>query len=163
METEAKNPTDTILHNIAAAVLEWQSLNTPETIRERVFELLDRHQKETAMRLLGFRWCHWNKHWLVDTTNGRDRNSFVNQTLAPSIQTACADWIQNMVPPALTPVQAKKAERAVKDYADDLFNSQLRERVQERLDHLLAERVEALVDDSALVGYIKAQDLINLT
>ena len=156
---EEQEPLAPLLNEINNAITAWQKENTPEKIRKKVTERLNKQVDDALMKILGFN-SSYQGGYTLDHCNGRSGQSLVGKQLDEILKVAVIDWISC----ATLPVLSKATMTALKKDAAQIYEREMRSNLREiaaRKASSDAEKVVAsLLPDNATDKYLKALKLI---
>lgn len=146
------------LPHMAAGVRKWREDNPPDSIRERVFNLLNKRQDEIILQLLGFELRYGKLQ--VDHCNGRAGESAAGDYLRRAQQDAVNDWLATISMPALTKTQIKNIQKdAQREYTRHL-NQLVRSMAVTKAEEDAKKLIEALASTHSADNYGKLYELI---
>lgn len=153
-------PIDKVLHHITTALEEWKQKQTPEVIKQQVFQKLDRGTEDILLKLLGFNRRNGDA-WEIDHCNGRQGNTAAGDYLRTCHEQAIKAWFEQVQKPVMTPALKKSLEAAYKkEYGYRILRS-LEDAAQERARNDAEELVDTLASSNNINNYLKTLKLLN--
>ncbi len=155
MESDQKK----LIPLITLILREWHEVNSPEAIREQIFERLNRSRDEILLKLLGFNKDSWGDSWSLDHCNGRSGNSIAGDYLKKVQQEAVDSWLATTCLPALSETQKKQIQSSFRSE----FFSTLKDEIQIAARNKAKKLALELVDKMTPIENIDAHlELLNV-
>jgi len=152
-------PIDEVLQHITTALEKWKQQQTPEVIKQQVFQKLDRGTEDILLKLLGFN-RRYGDGWEIDHCNGRQGNTAAGDYLRTCQEQAIKAWFEQIQMPIMTPALKKSLEAAYKkEYQYRILRS-LEDAAQERAHKDAEELVDTLASSNNINNYLKTLKLL---
>lgn len=154
-----EKPVDSILPYIAAAVAEWKVENSPEIVRQRVLESLNKQGEALTLKLLGFN-TNWSGKWEVDHCNGRGDESAVGDYFKKCQSAAIKEWLETMPMPSLTPAEKKALQKDWRYEYKQSLERAIRDGIQEQASADAAVLIKQMSQSGQIDNYLKTMALL---
>ena len=157
-----KNPVDGLLQHISKAVMDWESVNTPEEIKERTHSLLNKNCDEIVLKLLGFD-TRYGQGFQLDHCNGRSGNSIAGDYIRNLQGEAIKDWLGKVKMPTMSVALKKSFESSMREAYTQELRRHVYTLVQQKAEEDAEELLKQLTCTETQDNYIKALNLIKQT
>ena len=152
------NPVDEVVTHIHAALSDWKSKNTPETIKATVTKQLDKAADEVLYKLLGFDFRY--SKWDVDHCNGRSGESAAGDYLRKHKQTAIEEWFKSAELPPMSAALKKALQKEASEYYKHALMERVRVHATTQASNDAAAIIAALVPSKTIDSYLQVLKLV---
>lgn len=156
MNPNIENTLQEIVFNTNTAIEAWKEENTPEKIKENVFNKLNKNKEEILLKVMGFN-KNWGR-WELDHCNGRSGESYIGDYLRQVQQKALEEWARQI---DLPKIDTKLTEILQKEILTINYDTKkfIRTYVQQRIQEVVKTEVDKILEED-LTDIFKTMKLL---
>ncbi len=153
------NPMEEYISMINIYVNQWKAKQTPEQIRDMVFNDMDKKKKEILLKLMGFD-KDWHNEFKLDHCNGRSGNSIAGDYLQRIQKESIEAWLDQCEIPKLTKKELDEITKSLRAEYVHRIKMKLRDLVFAQAEKDAKTLLEAAIPTPDLTGIIAAQKFL---
>lgn len=153
------NTQEDLVEVINSALESWHEANSPEAIRKRVHEQLDKDSKQVVLKLLGFN-HKWGNSWELDHCNGRSGNSVIGDYLKKTQEQILHEWFAKIPLPELTKMEMNNLGKTFASQYKDAFRNYIARAATKKAEADAQALIDSLSPSKFLDNFMQLQQLL---
>ena len=152
-----------IIQHVTEARDQWFKEHDKDGTKKKVYEHLDKHEKEVFLKLLGFDKSWSNDPFKVDHCNGMNNKTIIGDYIKSNHLSAVHEWLDEQIGDVS---EFKLTKATIKDIKQNIMRTyqyklerrvgeMLEDRIQEEATRILDEVVKECVDPNSQEDTIK--------
>ena len=153
------NTQDELVAVINSALESWHEANSPEAIRKRVHEQLDKDSKQVVLKLLGFNY-NWGNSWELDHCNGRSGNSIIGDYLKKTQEQILHEWFAKIPLPELNKTETAQLSKSFASAYKEAFRSYISKAAVRKAEADAQALIDSISPSKFLDNFMQLQKLL---